>query len=485
MHLKFDSVDLKDKNIIIFGAGIAGQAVLKILKSKGLNVFAFFDNGAVKPYQIENISVAQPNFSKIDAQNFIFVLSIRNMDEAVKQIENAGNYNWIAAYELLNEETKSKLSFLEVQKIEAIYFYFERFINRELITLNSLDFVITERCSLRCKECSNLMQYYSAPQDFSVDDLKKELDAVCNVFDEIYEIRVIGGEPFVNPHWTEILQYIAAKENIKRISIYTNATIPLNDSQCKILKSVNAWLSVSDYGELSRNLTQLKSKAEEFDIPCEIKGVSFWTKCSSFVKHNRTKEELTKVFQRCCARNLASLLKGKLYPCPFIANAFNLCAVPQFKNDYIDLLEPVEKNILKEKARKLFKREFFDACRYCEGRPTPEDIKDEDKIPPHEQAKKPLSYIRYDDTAPKLNVVIPVYNVEKYLGKCLDSVLNQTFENFKVILVNDGSTDNSLAICEDYQKKDSRIKILQQKNFGPSSARNRALMDIGKWGGGI
>ncbi len=76
---------------------------------------------------------------------------------------------------------------------------------------------------------------------------------------------------------------------------------------------------------------------------------------------------------------------------------------------------------------------------------------------------------------PLVSVIIPVFNVEKYLKQCLDSVITQTYRNIEIICVDDGSTDNSYNILSFYQKKDSRIKILQQKNQGPSAARNKAL----------
>ena len=63
---------------------------------------------------------------------------------------------------------------------------------------------------------------------------------------------------------------------------------------------------------------------------------------------------------------------------------------------------------------------------------------------------------------PKVSVIIPVYNVEKYLRQCLDSVVNQTLKDIEIICVNDGSTDNSLEILEEYASKDSRIKIITQ-----------------------
>lgn len=73
---------------------------------------------------------------------------------------------------------------------------------------------------------------------------------------------------------------------------------------------------------------------------------------------------------------------------------------------------------------------------------------------------------------PVLSVIIPVYNTEKYLIKCLDSVINQTFKSMEVICVNDGSTDNSLDILKKYQSIDDRVKIINKKNGGLSSARN-------------
>lgn len=76
---------------------------------------------------------------------------------------------------------------------------------------------------------------------------------------------------------------------------------------------------------------------------------------------------------------------------------------------------------------------------------------------------------------PKISVILPVYNVEKYLRRCLDSLLKQTFTDFEAICVNDGSPDKSLHILEEYAAKDSRIKIVTQENQGLSMARNNGL----------
>ena len=80
---------------------------------------------------------------------------------------------------------------------------------------------------------------------------------------------------------------------------------------------------------------------------------------------------------------------------------------------------------------------------------------------------------------PKISVIIPVYNVEKYLRDCLDSVVNQTIKDIEIICINDGSTDNSLDILKEYASKDERFVIINQQNSGPSVSRNKGV-DLSK-----
>lgn len=75
----------------------------------------------------------------------------------------------------------------------------------------------------------------------------------------------------------------------------------------------------------------------------------------------------------------------------------------------------------------------------------------------------------------KLSIIVPLYNSSKYLGKCIDSIINQTYKNLEIILVNDGSTDHSDVICNQYAKEDRRIKLINIANRGVSAARNIGL----------
>ena len=83
---------------------------------------------------------------------------------------------------------------------------------------------------------------------------------------------------------------------------------------------------------------------------------------------------------------------------------------------------------------------------------------------------------------PKISVIVPVYNVEKYLHRCIDSILAQTFTDFELLLIDDGSKDNSGAICDEYAARDSRVQVFHKENGGVSSARNLGLDNAqGEW----
>lgn len=78
---------------------------------------------------------------------------------------------------------------------------------------------------------------------------------------------------------------------------------------------------------------------------------------------------------------------------------------------------------------------------------------------------------------PKISIIVPVYKVENYINKCIDSVLNQTFKDFELILVDDGSPDRCGKICDEYSKKDSRVRVVHKENGGLSDARNRGIKE--------
>ena len=81
-----------------------------------------------------------------------------------------------------------------------------------------------------------------------------------------------------------------------------------------------------------------------------------------------------------------------------------------------------------------------------------------------------------------ISVIVPIYNVEKYLDKCIESIVNQTYKNLEIILVDDESPDNCPEICDKWAERDSRIKVIHKENGGAGSARNAGIeASSGEW----
>ena len=86
-----------------------------------------------------------------------------------------------------------------------------------------------------------------------------------------------------------------------------------------------------------------------------------------------------------------------------------------------------------------------------------------------------LNPVENSENSLQISVIVPCYNIDKYLSKCIESILAQTFEYFELLLINDGSSDSTLAVCEEYQKRYTRIKVYSHENKGVSYTRNRGI----------
>ncbi|MFC2039099.1 hypothetical protein ACFLUG_04950, partial [Chloroflexota bacterium] len=258
--------------------------------------------------------------------------------------------------------------------------------------MRSIDLIITERCSLRCRDCSNLMQYYEKPKDCDINMLLKSIDAFCKVIDDVMDFRVLGGDVFMNKEWPLVIKRLTDEPKARRVVLYTNGTLVPKEKDISCLKNAKVLVIISDYGFLSKKLGELKQLFEQNKIAYHILEVNEWLDCSVITPHNRSIDKNREIYKSCCAKNIDTLSDGKLFRCPYAANAHRLSAVPDYKTDYIDLFqEPLDAESIRETKNKvrdyILHKDYLETCDYCNGRPLSGT-----EIQPAIQTDKPLKY---------------------------------------------------------------------------------------------
>jgi hypothetical protein len=399
-----------DSEIYIFGADIAGKIVNRILKSFDVNVRGFVDNNKNKTHNpIDTVPVLHaPNFLSDVSKDAIVLIASTYISDIIRQIEDRGFYNWAPISNFLSyyspDHYRSILSG-ELRKNHAggeftrdfDAFVLENMKNSQVkyldpnkLYIRSVDIMITERCSLKCKDCSNLMQYYEKPQNIDTASVMNEIDLVTEVADEINELRIIGGDAFVNKDFPAIVNYAAEKNNVNKVVIYTNGTIAPDEEKIKLMsKSKKIFVFVTTYGPLSRNAEKLAASLSEHEIQFNQQPAYGWTDCGTIERFTRTPEQQQVIFKNCCAKHFTTLTDGKLFRCPFAANLHRLEAAPEYSGDYVDLAVS-DKNTLKRRMWEYLREiPYISYCDHCKGR-----TYGDPEIEPGVQTKQPLFYAK-------------------------------------------------------------------------------------------
>lgn len=389
--------------MIIFGAGILGEVTLHACRKRGISVECFVDDRikgellGVPIIRTEELPFRFPP----DSLGASFYLTSPNIHDMISRLFAFGYTNWRSCGEVLQDFDIEGIEFQAINGsnqgsryapehvkylIRTALHHHENYMHPERLTVQSVDLMITEKCSMKCRDCSNLMQYYEHPENAEMGQMLGMIDGLCDKMDEIYEFRVIGGEPFMHKELHTVVAHVCAKPNVRKVSIFTNATIVPREHQWAALQHEKVYFFITDYDAMSRNIRPLVAELTARGIAYVSEKANGWTDCSSLIKHNRTVAENEAIFTSCCAKNLATLADGRLYRCPFAANAFKLEAVPEYKEDYLDVVlanrEQI-KSFLRDKT-------YIKTCDHCNGRSYGDAV-----ITPAIQTKVPLKYVRY------------------------------------------------------------------------------------------
>ena len=385
---------------IIFGAGVVGKVITRHLLDNNIAVNYICDNNIEKDgEEIFGVKVIHSGDLIQFSPNDIFYIAVADIEDIVKQLHALGFDDWISASEVLNNADIDYESVVESYEfvdyaVNSCKLCHDNYVTPEKIFFRSVDLIITEKCSLKCKDCSNLMQYYTAPVNYEIDELSPILDLFLSSVDEINEFRGIGGEPFVNKDIGQILIKIMDSDKVRRVVIYTNGTIIPRPHLIPILKDKKVLMLITDYGDLSKNTDKLESMMIDNEINYYRAPAQNWTDCSSITKHNRSTIEQEDIFTRCCCKNLFTIQDGKFYRCPFSSHIDKLKASESLSNDYVTLSCHETSNDEVTRVRSeihdlLRNRTYLESCDYCDGR-----FLEDEKIVPGIQTKIPLEYVK-------------------------------------------------------------------------------------------
>jgi len=373
--LKIDYSKKFSRGVIIFGTGNLGTLAMKSLEQKKIKIICFADNNRRNQNKkFKNYNVIAPEQLQNEIYNYPILICSLNFRYFKRQLDSLGVKDYhdtdflFEKLDLDNSETEWSQERCKNQ-IDLYNYAVSSARDKSKLRLNSLDLVLTEKCSLKCKDCSNLMQYYAKPVDEDFDLLMKSLGKFMDSVDFIQEIRFIGGEPFMYKRIDEVINKVLEYSNFNKLVVFTNGTIVPKQEKVKTFQNQKIIFKISNYGEISKNVTKLENFLSLNKIRYISERVTRWQDCARIEKFERPISLTKEIFGNCCVNEALTMLHGKLYLCPYSAHAENLDAIPKTSSDSIDLNILDNNDVIKGNIRSLvFNKEYLGACNWCNGR---------------------------------------------------------------------------------------------------------------------
>jgi len=415
-----DKLSLANLPVLIYGAGVAGQALLVACNEIGIDVECFCDNNIKKKgKELLGLKIIHTADIKNKYSEANWIIAAADITDIRDHIIDYGYYEsnlhagglilksfdfkeFSDNYEAYNKEDKDK-GFVEFAISSTIECH-DGYLDPDKVFMRSVDIVVTEKCSMKCVDCSNLMQFFEKPVNYEIEEMNQAIELLCSFSDQIFEFRVIGGEPFVNKKVHLVIEKLISEQKVKRIVIYTNGNIIPREYHIECLKHEKVLMNITDYSrcgenvedEYTQKLSRFQRTTDEVEKLCIDNKIDYrrhppenWTDCGRIENFNRSIEENQQVFDECCCKNLNTLSLNELHRCPFSAQITRL-GVCDEKEDYINLTDSSDLITKRDEIQAFLEsNDSLKACDFCPGRPLHDP-----QIIPAIQIKKPLPYKR-------------------------------------------------------------------------------------------
>jgi organic radical activating enzyme len=382
-------------SVTLYGYGNIGKYLVPKLHKIGLSVNCILDRNPDKMGKsIDGIKIISPDEYN-DTDGVIVICSVPYFFE-IEEYLIKRSFDKILPYFFYDFGKEVNYSnndaFNLYGAISIDYEILKRNVSEKL-WIKSVDISITEVCTLKCKDCSNLMQYFKNPKHADFNQLTIALDKLMDSVDYCSEIRILGGEPFANKELIKYLEHVKNYNKYNWVMIYTNATILPNNDLLKLLKNQKVLVQISNYGNKKQKCLEMSNLLNNVGIYNFVAEWTLWQDCSGLSYHKRTNEEKKQIFKYCCVKETWSIADGMLFRCPFAANAFKLKAIPHTYTECIDLCATRKRpEAISEEIKIMSLLPYLKVCDYCGGR----NFNVIANIPAAIQIDKPLEYRIYE-----------------------------------------------------------------------------------------
>lgn len=351
---------MQEKDLFyIFGAGDYGRQLYQIMKDE-IAVAGFIDNNPRKQGQelYGHMIYKLPDIKRGGNIGIIVAVSQFSRSAVVKQLQEAG---------YMEEEDYFKiepfLSSWYVYKYDKVYF-------------TNISMLPSTACNLNCELCLNFNPYAAKPDVRSLEQVKEDIDLFFGCVDYVMLYHVSGGEPFLYPHFAEVIEYLGTKyrQKILTLRTVTNGTIVPKDELLQRLSGIDFEITVDDYREAvpdsREDFARLIEKLEKYHIKYEINKAEAWIDLApTETDHSMwTEQQLTEHFDN-CAQTWQELRDGKLYSCNYDGYATVAGINEQQKEEVFDLrtFTPERKKELVEFRLGYNDKGYTNLCRHCRG----------------------------------------------------------------------------------------------------------------------
>ncbi len=375
--LNLESLEIiKDKKIFFYGLCDFTHYANEGAKIKKLKISGVFDTMIVeknhKNNESHSLNVKIQNELENIEKDTVFIVTCSHFYSVENHLNSKGFYNiydsCLLIKNYLEHDKLNKVKKKEVERVHSALLEKRNHITKQFdkFVIPSIDLILTEKCTLNCADCANLMPYFNSPKDSSLDQMMTSLAVLIDKIDVLTELRVLGGEPFIFKKISEVLKYAIVEKKIKHVVIYTNGTIVPRLETLEVLKNNKIILEITNYKKLSRNFEKLIETCNKMGINYLIREIDGdWDDSANIIEPTRTLEENKKIFDECCAKYLYTLMHGKLYRCPFSASLDAIKKIPLEKNNSQEINEKTSKKDIQDYV---YGSKYPDACKYCQGR---------------------------------------------------------------------------------------------------------------------